>query len=83
MLLNFLLMREGWPPALYPVTDRAQYMRAIRSARMEKDLDPMIRATAEAAQFLIDRYLHAIGQVREGERELARHIRDKDRGLAR
>ena len=83
MLVNFLLMREGWPPALYTVTDRAQYMRAIRSARVEKNLDPMVRVTAEAAQFMIYRYLHAIGQVREGEREAARRLRDKDRGLER
>ncbi len=83
MLVDFLLMREGWPPALYTVTDRASYMRAIRSARMDKDLDPMIRVTAGAAQFMIGRYLHAIGQVREGEREAARRDRDKDCGLER
>lgn len=83
MLVNFLLMREGWPPALYTVTDRAQYMRAIRSARMESNLDPMVRVTAEAAQFMINRYVHAMGQVREGEREAARRNLDQTRGLQR
>ena len=69
MLVNFLLMRDGWPPALYTVTDRAGYLRAIRSARVAGDLDPMVRVTAEATHFMIDRYLHAIRQVREGEGE--------------
>lgn len=40
MLTNFLLMRDGWPPALYIVADRAAYLRAIRSARLEGDPDP-------------------------------------------
>jgi len=80
MLVNFLLMREGWPPTLYTVTDRAQYIRAIRVARLEKSLDPMVRVTAEATQFMVNRYLHAIGQVREGEREAARRHRENDRG---
>lgn len=88
MLVNFMLMRDGWPPALYTVTDRADYLRAIRSARLDKDLEPMVRVTAEAARFMIDRYLHAIRLVREGERDQAkqprrRRQREHDRGLDR
>lgn len=88
MLVNFLLMREGWPPALYTVTDRAGYMRAIRSARLENDLDPMVRVTAEAVSFMVERYLHAIRQVHEGDRAARRqprrgHSHDEDHGRDR
>jgi Fic family protein len=69
LVVNFLLMRDGWPPALYTSAERLGYLRAIRSARLDGDLDPMVRVTAEAARFMIDRYLHAIRLVREGERE--------------
>ncbi len=88
MLVNFMLMREGWPPALYAVTDRAAYLRAIRSARTDNDLLPIIRVTAAATSFMIDRYLHAIRQVREGESAYLRQSKpqpshDQDRGLDR
>jgi hypothetical protein len=47
----------------------------------------MVRVTAEAARFMIDRYLHAIRLVREGEREAKqpkrRREREQDRGLDR
>jgi Fic family protein len=72
MLVNFTLVRDGWPPALYTATDRANYLRAIRSARLDKDLAPVVRVTAEAPRFMIDRYLHAIRSVREGERDQAK-----------
>lgn len=85
LLVNFLLLREGWPPALYSVTDRAQYLRAIRSARLDRNLDPMVRVTAGAAHFMIDRYLHAIGQVREAEADCRGRPtpRDQNSGIDR
>ena len=86
MLANVRLMREGWPPALFTATDRAGPPRAIRADRPDKDLEPMVRVTSEAARFMIDRYRHAIQQVREGEQARPPKHRlapEQDRGLDR
>jgi len=46
---------------------------------LEKNLDPMVRMTAEATQFMVDRYLHAVRQVREGEARVVRRARWRSR----
>ena len=83
MLVNLLLLRDGYPPALYTSTNRRVYLQTLETAQFRGEIDLFIRVTAEAAQFMIHRYLHAIGQVREGEREAARRNCDNDRGLER
>ncbi len=69
MLVNLLLMRSGYPPALYTTVNRTAYMKALESAQFRDQPEPFIMITAQAAEFLLDRYLHAIQQVREAEAE--------------
>lgn len=86
MVVNLLLMRDGYPPALYTMTNRSAYLQALETAQFQGDIDPFVRVTAQASQFMIDRFLHAIAQVREGAREEgkpseprpAAHERDKE-----
>ena len=69
MVVNLLLMRDGYPPALYTNTNRRVYLQTLEAAQFHGNIDPFVRVTADATQFMMDRYLHAIAQVREGERE--------------
>ena len=53
MLVNLLLMRDGYPPALYTHTDRRVYLQALETAQFGGEIDPFVRVTAEAAQFIL------------------------------
>ena len=79
LLVNLLLVRDGYPPALYTHTERRAYLQALETAQVRGEIEPFVGVTAKAAQFMIDRYLHAIEQVREGEEIL----REQHRGLDR
>ncbi len=86
MVVNLLLMRDGYPPALYTKTNRAMYMEALETSQFRGDIELFVRVTAEATQFMIGRYLHAIRQVRESDQATPpkhRLVRDQDRGLDR
>ena len=63
MLGNLLLMRAGWPPALYTAANRAAYLRALVDAQFRGDAEPCVHVTAEAVQFMMDRYLIALDQL--------------------
>ncbi len=67
MLVNLLLMRNGYPPALYTQTSRAAYRKALETAQVENQPDSFTRITANATEFMLDRYLLALDQVRNAE----------------
>ncbi len=85
MLVNLLLMRDGYPPALYTMTSRGEYMRTLEIAQYRGDIEPFVRVTAEAIRFMIDRYLHAIEQTRQADAHYRPRTppRDQDRGIDR
>lgn len=66
MLTNLILMRHGYPPAMYSAGQRSEYIEAIREADMGAD-DRFVVLTAQAVEFMQDRYLQMIRQVAEGE----------------
>lgn len=74
MLVNILLMRSGYPPALYTQTNRAAYLTALETAQVEGQPNPFIRITAEATEFMLDRYLLALRQVRDAKAETDRSL---------
>lgn len=67
MLVNILLMKDGYPPALYTQTNRAAYLKALETAQVNGQTEDFIRITAQATEFMLDRYLLALRQVREAE----------------
>lgn len=66
LLVNVLLMRDGWPPALYTATHRAAYLKALEDAQFRGQAEAFVQITAEAVRFMMDRYLLAIGQHQAG-----------------
>lgn len=72
MLVNLLLMRSGYPPALYTQTNRAAYLTALETAQVEGEANAFVRITAEATEFMLDRYLLVLRQIRDAEKKIGR-----------
>lgn len=66
MVVNWLLMREGWPPALYTMTERSHYLDALEEAQYHGRPDQFVQVTARAVQFILERVLEMTRQVEEG-----------------
>ncbi len=62
LLVNYMLMQRGYPPALYTSENRDKYMNALDDVE-QGDEEPFIRITAEATEWLFDRYLHLVNEV--------------------
>ncbi len=67
LLTNLLLLRAGYPPALYTTDQRRDYMQALDRATYHEDAEPFIRLTIQAVDRVADRYLEMIRQVEEGQ----------------
>jgi len=60
LLMNLLLMREGYPPTIIRVEDRPVYYDALDAAH-EDNTDPFILLVAEAVERSLDIWLAAAG----------------------
>lgn len=76
LLTNLLLLRAGYPEALYTTEHRRDYMQALDTATFHDDPDPFIEVTIQAVVRMADRYLEMIRQVEEGREQ------DSDAGEA-
>lgn len=65
LLVNFLLMHRGYPPALYEVADRAAYLRALETAHTTGNLAPFTEVTAHATEIMLDRWLGLVASAAE------------------
>lgn len=85
MLVNLLLLRDAYPPALYTMTNRAEYLRTLELAQFRGETEPFVRVTAEATRFMVERYVHAIEQTRQAEAQGVAPTppRDQDRDPGR
>ncbi len=61
LLMNLILMREGYPPAIIRVEDRPAYYDALDAAHAGNP-DPFIRLVAEATERSLDTWLAAAGE---------------------
>lgn len=68
MMTNVLLMQAGYPPALYAAETREDYLRALRHADATQDVAPFVAVTARATEFMQDRWLALIQQMREADK---------------
>ena len=67
MLVNLLLMRASYPPALYSSTNRAEYLDSLERAHVEGHMDDFVALTAEAVETMLDQYLEILDMTLEGE----------------
>ncbi|TAL98132.1 MAG: Fic family protein [Paraburkholderia sp.] len=74
LLLNFELMKAGYPPAIIRKEDRLAYYDALDKACVSGDYTDITRLVAESVQRALDTYLdvlglrHAPGFIRSNER---------------
>ena len=61
LLVNYILMKHGYPPALYRTETRDAYMKALDAVDDEGE-DLFIQVTIEAAEWTMDRYMHLISE---------------------
>ena len=73
MVVNLLLGREGYPPALYSAAERQTYLQALEMAD-RGDARPFIAVTARAVEWTQDRWLGLLPPQREAGRA-TRHPR--------
>ncbi len=59
LLMNLLLMQEGYPPAIIRTEDRALYIHAIEKTQLHNDKDDYYRIMYEAVNRSLDIYLDA------------------------
>jgi fido (protein-threonine AMPylation protein) len=57
LVLNLMLVRSGYPPALIHKTDRAKYLKALGRADREEDPGPLAELLARAVRHSIDRFV--------------------------
>ncbi len=69
LVINWLLMRDGWPPALYTMTERQEYLDALEEAQYRGQPDRFVHVTVQAVQFMLDRSLEMVRRVEEGRQQ--------------
>jgi len=60
LLMNLLLMQEGYPPALIRKEDRQAYIGAIEKGQMEDDLEDFYSVIFDAVDRSLNIYLEAV-----------------------
>uniref|UniRef100_UPI003BEF2648 Fic family protein n=1 Tax=Burkholderia arboris TaxID=488730 RepID=UPI003BEF2648 len=61
LLLNFELMKAGYPPAIIRKEDRLAYYDSLDIACLSDDYDEITRLVAESVQCSLDAYLDVLG----------------------
>jgi Uncharacterized conserved protein len=61
LLMNLILMRNGYPITIIKMEDRNEYMDALEKASVENDLGNFINIVAEAVNRSLDTYLYIVG----------------------
>ncbi len=60
LLMNLLLMQEGYPPALIRKEDRRRYISSIEQGQLGGSLDDYYQVIGEAVERSLDIYLQAV-----------------------
>lgn len=80
LLLNFELMKSGYPPAVIRKEDRLSYYTALDEACTKGDYDKITRMVAAAVQRSLDSYLALIAPTPKAEVR-SKVSRGPDRGM--
>lgn len=60
LLMNLILMRNGYPITVIRMEDRNEYMNALEKASVDNDLEDFIRIVEEAVNRSLDTYLYIL-----------------------
>lgn len=63
LLMNLLLLQQGYPLAIIKKEKRAAYIAAIESARQQNDMTAFYAVIIDALEYVLDAYLEAVEQV--------------------
>ncbi|WP_411681065.1 Fic family protein [Clostridium thailandense] len=61
LLMNLILMRNGYPITVIRMEERNEYMSALEKASVENDLEDFINIIAEAVNRSLDKYIYILG----------------------
>ncbi|MCY6354186.1 Fic family protein [Clostridium sp. ZS2-4] len=61
LLMNLILMRNGYPVTVIKNENREEYMKALEKASILNDIEDFINIVAEAVEKSLDTYLYIIG----------------------
>lgn len=70
LLMNLLLMQEGYPPAIIRKEDRLAYINDLEKAQTGGDLDDFYNVIYEAVDRSLDIYLEALQPEREDKQQI-------------
>jgi Fic family protein len=62
LLMNLLLLQQGYPLAIIKKEKRAEYIAAIEHARQKEDMTEFYKIIIDAVEYSLDSYLEAIEQ---------------------
>jgi len=74
LILNLLLLRAGYTPALIQTDWRIRYITALQAASSRRNYRPIINLVGRAVELSLDLYLEACTQVPEEIYERASHL---------
>ncbi|AWI06778.1 Fic family protein [Clostridium drakei] len=61
LLMNLILMRNGYPITVIRMEERNEYMSALEKASVENDLEDFINIITEAVNRSLDKYIYILG----------------------
>ena len=61
LLMNLELMKDGYPPVVFPIERRLEYYEALDAAHTKQDYKPFLNLSAEVAEAGFKPYWHALG----------------------
>lgn len=70
LLMNLLLMQEGYPPAIIRKEDRLEYVNALEKGQVAQDINDFYKLIYEAVDRSLDIYLEALQPERDSKTEL-------------
>lgn len=70
LLMNLLLMQEGYPPAIIRKEDRLEYVNALEKGQVRNDINDFYYLIYEAVDRSLDIYLEALQPERESRIEV-------------
>lgn len=62
LLMNFSLMRDGYPPAVIRKEERERYLDALEAASVKGNLEPFVQLVAERLEESLELHLAVLGQ---------------------
>ena len=62
LLVNYILMQHGYPPALFSSDKRDEYMKALDEVE-DGNEDEFIQVTSQAVEWTMDRYLRLLEEM--------------------